>query len=301
MPAVQSLYSRILARNPAIRGNKFNLAIGGADVASMLLQAKKAVGLKPAPELVVVQGIDADIRCDTDSHKPFQVEFARVWDVLATGLPDARVFVVSQFGSTPTLHQRADAQATRQPAAQDLPPSGPCALPRRPRSPHSERRGIPRGRHPPLRSGGRDRLQGSGHLPLRRWRVRARRRAARSTSPGMSFTSQLPGQAKSAAVAWRHCKESGSSPAPRNSSRFAFHTLSNRSAGEGGGATSPAQRNASSSGTDDRRRHPPRLQASCKRTSSAEALPGARRRVGRWGEATEPRDLSGTRRNRTPA
>ena len=84
-PAVQSLYSRILARNPAIRGNKFNLAINGADVASMLLQAKKAVGLKPTPELVVVQGIDNDIRCDTVSHKPFQVAFARVLDVLATG------------------------------------------------------------------------------------------------------------------------------------------------------------------------------------------------------------------------
>ena len=98
-PAVQSLYSRILARNPAIRGNKFNLAIGGADVASMLLQAKKAVGLKPTPELVVVQGIDNDIRCDTVSHKPFQVAFARVLNVLATGAPDARIFVVSQPGS----------------------------------------------------------------------------------------------------------------------------------------------------------------------------------------------------------
>lgn len=27
--AVQSVYSRILARNPAVRGNKFNLALGG--------------------------------------------------------------------------------------------------------------------------------------------------------------------------------------------------------------------------------------------------------------------------------
>jgi hypothetical protein len=62
-PAVQSLYSRILACNPAIRVNRFNLAINGADVASMLLQAKKAVGLKPTPELVVVQGIDNDIAC----------------------------------------------------------------------------------------------------------------------------------------------------------------------------------------------------------------------------------------------
>jgi hypothetical protein len=100
--AVQSVYSRILARNPAIRGNKFNLALGGADVESMLLQAKKAVGLKPTPELVVVQGIDNDITCDNINHKPFQVAFARVLDVLATGLPEARIFVVSQFGSVPT-------------------------------------------------------------------------------------------------------------------------------------------------------------------------------------------------------
>lgn len=101
-PAVQSLYSRILARNPALRGNKFNLAINGADAASMLLQAKKAVGLKPTPELVVVQGIDNDIVCDNISHKPFQVAFARVLETLAAGLPEARIFVVSQFGSPET-------------------------------------------------------------------------------------------------------------------------------------------------------------------------------------------------------
>jgi hypothetical protein len=128
IPAVQSLYSRILARNPAIRGNKFNLALGGADVASMLLQAKKAVGLKPAPELVVVQGIDHDIRCDTVSHKPFQVAFARVLEVLATGLPEARIFVTSQFGSVHTsikaltLKQRINQRHRISPA------SGPCAF-----------------------------------------------------------------------------------------------------------------------------------------------------------------------------
>jgi len=127
-PAVQSLYSRILARNPAIRGNRFNLAIGGADVASMLLQAQKAVTIKPTPELVVVQGIDNDITCDNVGHKPFQVAFARVLDVLATGLPDARIFVVSQFGSIPTwikaltLKQRIN-QRDRISGS-----SGPCAF-----------------------------------------------------------------------------------------------------------------------------------------------------------------------------
>ena len=127
-PAVQSLYSRILARNPAIRGNKFNLALGGADVASMLLQAKKAVGLKPAPELVVVQGIDNDIACDAISHKPFQVAFARVLDVLATGLPDARIFVVSQFGSVPTYIKALTLKQRINQRSRISPPAGPCSV-----------------------------------------------------------------------------------------------------------------------------------------------------------------------------
>jgi hypothetical protein len=127
VPAIQSLYSRILARNPAIRGNKFNLAINGADVASMLLQARKAITLKPAPELVVVVSMDNDITCDATSHRPFQVAFTRVLEVLATGLPDGRIFVTSQFGSTAsyitslTLKQRVN-QRARISAT-----SGPCA------------------------------------------------------------------------------------------------------------------------------------------------------------------------------
>ena len=126
--AVKSLYSRILARNPAIRGNKFNLALGGADVAGMLLQAKKAVGLKPAPELVVVQGIDHDIACDATSHRPFQAAFARVLDVLATGLPDARIFVVSQFGSVPTYIKALTLKQRVNQRARISPGSGPCAF-----------------------------------------------------------------------------------------------------------------------------------------------------------------------------
>ena len=125
---MQSLYSRILARNPAIRGNKFNLALGGADVASMLLQARKAVALKPAPELVVVQGIDNDITCDTIGHRPFQVAFARVLDVLATGLPDARIFVVSQFGSVPTYIKALTLKQRVNQRLRISPGSGPCAF-----------------------------------------------------------------------------------------------------------------------------------------------------------------------------
>jgi len=127
-PAVQSIYSRILARNPAVRGNKFNFARGGADVKAMLMQARKAVTSEPTPELVVVQGLDHDITCNETGHRPFQVAFARVLDVLAIGLPDARIFVVSQFGSVPTyikaltLKQRINQRHRISPA------SGPCAF-----------------------------------------------------------------------------------------------------------------------------------------------------------------------------
>jgi hypothetical protein len=59
-----------------------------------------------AGKLVVVHGIDNDIACDTVSHKPFQAAFARVLETVAAGLPDSRIFVVSQFGS-PTTHAKA--------------------------------------------------------------------------------------------------------------------------------------------------------------------------------------------------
>jgi hypothetical protein len=116
-PAVQSLYSRILARN---------LAIGGADVASMLLQAKKAIGLETTPELVVVQGIDNDIACDTVSHKPFQVAFARVLETLAAGLPDSRIFVVSQFGSPTTAAKALTIKQRIRAAGGSAGGNGPC-------------------------------------------------------------------------------------------------------------------------------------------------------------------------------
>ena len=149
-PAVQSIYSRILARNPAVRGNKFNFARGGADVKAMLMQARKAVTSEPTPELVVVQGLDHDITCNETGHRPFQVAFARVLDVLAIGLPDARIFVVSQFGSVPTyikaltLKQRINQRHRISPA------SGPCAFLDKNGAPIPEGRGVPRSCNPSL-------------------------------------------------------------------------------------------------------------------------------------------------------
>ena len=57
-PQVKSVYSRVLARNPAVKGNNFNLAWPETDVSGLLRQAQRAVLLKPTPELVVVHSVD---------------------------------------------------------------------------------------------------------------------------------------------------------------------------------------------------------------------------------------------------
>ena len=101
-PAVQSLYSRILARNPAVRGNKFMLAISGADVASDAAAGEEGSGAEA----------DAGARRRPGHRQRHRLRQRQSQAVpggvcprarsLAAGLPDARIFVVSQFGSPGT-------------------------------------------------------------------------------------------------------------------------------------------------------------------------------------------------------
>jgi hypothetical protein len=115
-PAVKSLYLRLLAVNPKIKGHNFNLAQGGADVRQLYKQATVAVPkLRPRPDLFVIQIMDNDIRCDgTDetNFPKFRRTLTSALKVLAKGAPDSHIFVVSQFGSpgtalaTTTLAQR---------------------------------------------------------------------------------------------------------------------------------------------------------------------------------------------------
>jgi hypothetical protein len=105
-PAVKSLYLRLLARNPRIKGHNFNLAQGGANVSRLFNQATIAVPkLRPRPELFVIQIMDGDIRCDgTDATNipRFRGTLSSVLTMLAKGAPSTRIFVVSQFGSPAT-------------------------------------------------------------------------------------------------------------------------------------------------------------------------------------------------------
>jgi hypothetical protein len=122
-PRVDSVYTRILAKNPAIRGHNFNLAHGGATVDDLLGQAQQAVALRP--DLVLVQIMDNDIVCPASSrdYATFRAKLIRALRVLESGLPRSRFFLVSQWGS-PTTYWKALRPAQRA----QLGGTGPCAF-----------------------------------------------------------------------------------------------------------------------------------------------------------------------------
>ena len=108
-PAVQSIYSRILAQNPAIKGHAVNLAssevapeAAGHELDDFAAQVHKALQLKVGPQLVLVQVIDRALKCDGTTERDFAGFGSRFGDalqMLAHGLPNARIVVISQWGS----------------------------------------------------------------------------------------------------------------------------------------------------------------------------------------------------------
>lgn len=101
-PAVKSVYLRILARNPGIKDHNANLAVDGSDVTDLVRQAREAVSLPTPPELVLIQTVDNDMRCDgTDSknYKPYAATLSRALEIIAKGLPRTHVFIVGVWGT----------------------------------------------------------------------------------------------------------------------------------------------------------------------------------------------------------
>ncbi len=122
-PAVKSVYQRILAQNPRIKGRNFNLAQGGATVDDLVLQAERAASLKPKPDLLLIQIMDNDIVCPAAArdYSAFRSTFVSALKKLAQSAPESRFFVVSQFGS-PTTYWKALTQAERR----SFGGTGPC-------------------------------------------------------------------------------------------------------------------------------------------------------------------------------
>jgi hypothetical protein len=98
-PQVRSVYQRLVALNPAAEGHVANFAMDGTGVDALPAQEAYAADVTPAPDLVLVQSIDNDMRCDgTDRRNfgPYRRKLTAFMDTLTSDLPDATVFFVDQ-------------------------------------------------------------------------------------------------------------------------------------------------------------------------------------------------------------
>src|SRR5215207_9909245 len=102
LDGIASHYERIRARNPAIRGQRWNNAVSGARMADAPGQARRTVG-QGAEYVTILMG--ANDLCGWDGTltptATFRAQFAETLDILRTGLPGSHVLVAS----IPDLYQ----------------------------------------------------------------------------------------------------------------------------------------------------------------------------------------------------
>ncbi|MDQ6852565.1 MAG: GDSL-type esterase/lipase family protein [Actinomycetota bacterium] len=102
-PAVKSIYTRVLALHPAVRGHNANVAVDGTGVDQLGGQVDQALAIEPRPDLFLIQTVANDIRCDgsdPDNYALFAVTLEDVLRKISVGAPQAKVFIVSGPWST---------------------------------------------------------------------------------------------------------------------------------------------------------------------------------------------------------
>jgi lysophospholipase L1-like esterase len=94
---VNSHYRRILAANPPISGRNFNDAASGADMADLNAQVRSAVtqGAQYVTILMGANDVCASSEAGVTDPEVFEQQFRTSMATLSTGLPNARVYVVS--------------------------------------------------------------------------------------------------------------------------------------------------------------------------------------------------------------
>jgi hypothetical protein len=101
-PDVESIYRRLLATHPALEGHNANVARSGSNVDDLARQVEALATVDPVPDLVIIQSIDNDIRCDgsdPDNYGPFGEKLDDVLTMLEDQTGGAQVFFVDQWSS----------------------------------------------------------------------------------------------------------------------------------------------------------------------------------------------------------
>ena len=97
-PEVNSIYSRLLAVNPAVRGHNSNFGVDGSDVDDLAAQVAQALAVNPIPDLFIIQEVDNDMQCDgTDAanYPRFARTLTGVLEDIVAAAPKATILLVS--------------------------------------------------------------------------------------------------------------------------------------------------------------------------------------------------------------
>ena len=128
-PAIQSIYLRLLAVNPAVRGHSTNVGLDGSDVHDLRSQVDRALALTPLPDLFMIQEVDNDMQCDgTDSanYATFADTLSADLSAIVAKAPHAMILLVS---SPPgTVHNYGRVVARLEAGKQANTGTGPCDM-----------------------------------------------------------------------------------------------------------------------------------------------------------------------------
>jgi hypothetical protein len=102
-PEVQSIYLRLLADHPAMKGHNYNHAINGARVDDLEFEFDNLlVEADPLPDIILIQVVDNDMQCDgtdPDNYRPFAATLDDALTRMSRQIPGVRFYLVSQWAS----------------------------------------------------------------------------------------------------------------------------------------------------------------------------------------------------------
>ncbi|MGC4111719.1 MAG: hypothetical protein QM747_15145 [Nocardioides sp.] len=125
-PKVNSIYRRLLATHPALKGHTTSLGVDGSTVDDLPAQVDQMLALDPLPDVVIIQSIDNDMQCDgSDSanEKAFGQKLGRVLTTINRKDRYAQIFFVDQWGSVATYANATKGQSA---AVSGASGTGPC-------------------------------------------------------------------------------------------------------------------------------------------------------------------------------
>lgn len=127
-PEVNSIYLRLVNARPETEGHVANVAVNGAEARTLAIQAQSALKQVPFPQLVLIQTIENDIRCDgTDvAHVPeFGQQVSAALRVIADASPKTTIVLLSSLGRPASYADYLETLPTSQHAGEA---GGPCAF-----------------------------------------------------------------------------------------------------------------------------------------------------------------------------